>query len=192
MPTDLVHAVNFLQNAYTIVLGLALTEGFKQYIPDGDRNIDLKRFVPLVGFLFLLFPFFHGMSRYLYTTYLSKNAAPHDVAASLMFDGVMFMLMAGCFFAMSRSFSSNNWKRYYKSLSLLLLVDSIWICFVSWKGAPVITWLVLNAVLAATMAGMFYAFRSSRCSPWPTRVCSATVCATTIASYVIMRDFYFP
>jgi dolichyl-phosphate-mannose--protein O-mannosyl transferase len=76
--SSLSHAVGFLQAAYTIVLGLALTEGFKQFVPDRDEEIDWDRFWPLFGFVFLIFPFFHGMSRYLYTTYLLPKIPPNS------------------------------------------------------------------------------------------------------------------
>jgi hypothetical protein len=189
--SSLTHAVGFLQAAYTIVLGLALTEGFKQFVPDRDEKINWNRFWPLVGFLFLIFPFFHGMSRYFYTTYLSRTTPPDYFAGYLMFDGIAFLLMSISFFALSRSFAVHRWRRYHGALTLLLLVDSAWICVVLYRGVEVSVWLWLNAVLAAVMISTYLWFRRNADSLWPVRICAMTICLTTIASYFLMTKFYF-
>src|ERR1700719_5182197 len=104
MMTDLVHAVQFLQAAYTILLALAFGEAFKQFVPDGDQEIRWDRLPLLLAFLFMIFPFYHGMSRYFYSTYLhDPTARLSPVAGILMFDGVCFLLMSACFFVLSRS-----------------------------------------------------------------------------------------
>jgi hypothetical protein len=41
--TDLTSSIQFLQTAFTILLGLALGEAFKQFVPDGDQDIRLDR-----------------------------------------------------------------------------------------------------------------------------------------------------
>jgi hypothetical protein len=188
--SSLQHAVGFLQNAYTIVLALALSEAFKEFVA-GDKDIFWNRFWALVGVLLLVFPFFHGMSRYLYTTYLAPGTAPPNFAPFLMTDGIAFMLMSACFFVMSRSLSPDRWQRYYAALAFLLIVDSNWIAFAMWRGAPVKTWLILNVVLGAILAGTYLYFRKTKETVWPPAICALTICATTIASYVLMRDFYF-
>jgi hypothetical protein len=54
--TDLAHAVQFLQAAYTILLGLAFGEAFKQFVPDGDQRIRWDRLASLLAFLFMISP----------------------------------------------------------------------------------------------------------------------------------------
>lgn len=191
--TNLKHAATFLQGAYTIVLALALGEAFKQFVADGgERNIFWNRSWSLVGFLVQIFPFFHGMSRYLFRTYLGPKAIPENWPAYLMFDGIMFMMMSGCFFVMSRSLSPDRWKRFYGSAGLLLAFDSIWICVAMWRGVPdVQTWLHLNGVLAVAMVVAFFIWRKTENSLWPPGVYAVANSVTTVASYYLMRAFYF-
>jgi hypothetical protein len=192
---NLRHAVGFLQNAYTIVLALALTESFKQFVSDGpDSKIYKERSFLLIAFLFQIFPFFHGMSRYLYTVYLqNKPAIPPHSAAYLMIDGVSFMLMSASFFVMSRSLSPDKWKRYYAGMLALLIVDSIWIGIGLHRGVHEIWfWLVLNAILAVVMLCVSFVCRRKECSPWPGRITAFTLICTTTADYYKLQNFYFP
>jgi hypothetical protein len=118
--TDLAHAVQFLQAAYTILLGLAFGEAFKQcarWRPTysmGSPSLATR-------VLIYDFPFYHPMSRYFYTTYLQDpKARLAPVAGSVMFDGMCFLTMSACFFVLSRSLSPAHWFS-------LLVVDSAWI-----------------------------------------------------------------
>jgi hypothetical protein len=78
------HATGFLQAAYTILLSLALGEAFKQIISDDpDKEFRLNRLWGLAAFLFMIFPFFHGMSRYLFLTYLSPSISPQNAISTL-------------------------------------------------------------------------------------------------------------
>lgn len=191
--TNLQHAVGFLQNAYTIVLALALTEGFKQFIDDQrDRNIFWNRTWSLIGFLFMIFPFFHGMSRYLYSTYLAQGAAPASFEGFLMFDGIAFLAMSACFFIMSRSLQPDRWKRYYGALAALLVADSVWISVALWRGVePVATWLYLNVILAVVLVVAFVFNRRDDETLLPPAIAAVTIICTTVASYFLMREFYF-
>jgi hypothetical protein len=190
---NLKHAASFLKGAYSIVLALALSEAFKQFEADsGERNIFWDRTASLIGFLMQIFPFFHGMSRYLFKTYLSPNAAPGNWPAYLMFDGIMFMLMSGCFFVMSRSLSTDRWKRFYGSASLLLIFDSTWIGVGIWRGVKQIEmWLYLNGALVLGMLIAFFIWRKTEKSLGPPIAYAAVNGATTVASYYLMRNFYF-
>jgi hypothetical protein len=190
---NLRHAATFLQGAYTIVLALALSEAFKQFVADsGERNIFWNRTWSLVGFLVQIFPFFHRMSRYLFRTYLSPKAIVGSWPAYLMFDGIMFMKMSGCFFVMSRSLSPDRWKRFYGSAGLLLIFDSIWIGVAMWRGVPHLeTWLYLNCVLAWHMILAYLIFRERENTLWPPAIYALANTGTTIASYHFMREFYF-
>jgi hypothetical protein len=189
---NLKHAASFLQGAYTIVLALALGEAFKQFVADsGERNIFWNRSYSLLGFLVQIFPFFHGMSRYLFRTYLSPGASPQSWPAFLMFDGVMFMLMSGCFFVMSRSLSPDRWERFYGSAGVLLFFDSVWISVAMWRGVQVETWLYLNTVLSLIMVVVYLGFRHRKDSLWPPALYALANTTTTVASYCLMQDFYF-
>lgn len=199
---DLQHAVEFLQAAYTILLALAFQEGFLQLVPGSDENIRWERFPSLLAFLFMIFPFFHGMTRYFYITYL-QGPQPRDlanVAGFLMFDGIMFFLMAASFFSISHSLAPRRWVRFYVALGVLLVIDSIWIAVSMKRGSPVGPWLVLNLILAFLLMTI-YAFRDRlsfdvpnerlplRLGPWLAPIATFS---TTVADYVWMHKFYFP
>lgn len=191
--TDLTHAVGFLQNAYTIVLALALGEAFKQFVADsGERRIFWNRFPALVAFLFMIFPFFHGMSRYLFSTYLAPGTAPRNFAGYLMFDGIAFMLMSACFFVKSRSLAPDRWRRYFGALALLLAFDTVWILVAIHRGVALWIWIYLNIIVACVMVGLFVAYRREENSLVPPIVCMTTIMTTTVSSYFLMSDFYFP
>ena len=53
MQSDLAHAVQFLQAAIAIILGLALGEALKQFVPDGDKDIRKDRGPLLFAFFFM-------------------------------------------------------------------------------------------------------------------------------------------
>jgi hypothetical protein len=82
--TDLVHIAQFLQASYTILLALAFGEAFKQLVPDGDQPIRSDRLPLLLAFLFMIFPFNHGMSRYFYSTYLHDPTARLGPVANIL------------------------------------------------------------------------------------------------------------
>jgi hypothetical protein len=199
--TDLTSAIQFFQTAFTILMGLALGEAFKQLVPDGDVNIRLDRLPLLFAFLFVIFPFFHGMSRYFYTTYLT-HPSPElaTVAARVMFDGLAFLSLAALFFGMSRSLSPRHWTRFYGFLLGLLVADSFWtIISVVIFDAPVLPWFILDVVLAAILVAVlwwkraeFYPSDNKASSKSPLYVCAIATLSTTIAGYVWMSHFYFP
>jgi hypothetical protein len=198
--TDLVHAVQFLQTAYTILLALAFGEAFKQFVPDGDKDIRWDRLPSLLAFLFMIFPFFHGMSRFFYITYLHQPGGElATVAGFLMFDGMMFLVMAAIFFVLSRSLSLNHWSRFYIALLVLLTVDSVWIGVSLYRGADVLPWLILNVILAALLVIVLICWRNDK--PYdeinsppclPSWICAIAIFGTTVADYIWMHKFYFP
>lgn len=199
--TDLTHAIQFFQTAFTILMGLALGEAFKQLVPDGDKDIRSDRLPLLLAFLFMIFPFFHGMSRYFYTTYLAHPTAElATVATRVMFDGVMFLCLAALFFGMSRSLSPTHWRRFYGFLLSLLALDSAWTMIsVVIYNAPVLLWFKLDVVLAAILIAVLWWRRGNRLaadnktlSKLPLYICAVATLCTTIVGYVGMSDFYFP
>lgn len=190
MATDLAHAVGFLQTAYTILLALSFGEAFKQFVAE-QGPIEWTRLPSLSAFLFMIFPFFHGMSRYLYTTYLVHGGSLGPFAAYLMFDGIIFVFLSSLFFVMSRSLSTSHWQRFYVALLLLLLVDSIWIAVALHRGIELKPWLILNGILAAILIGIRLFFRREN-SIIPPVICAVATLTTTVLSYYYMREFYFP
>lgn len=190
--TDLQHAVQFLQTAYMLLLALAFGEAFKQFVPDGDDPIRKDRIWALLAFLFMIFPFLHGMSRHFYTVYLSTSGgALSNYASHLMIDGLCFMLLSACFFVMSRSLGPKHWKRFYAALLTLLVVDSCWIVFSYLLGIDYIVWLELNVALAIVLILTFTVVREDEAQS-PAAVAAVTSLATGAVGYWQMQTFYFP
>ena len=89
---DVADAIGFFKGAFTIVMALALGESLKQFVAEravneGDRTIQWDRLPALISFLFLIVPFYQGMSRYFYITYSDINKMPQPYSVFLMFDG---------------------------------------------------------------------------------------------------------
>src|SRR5438046_924046 len=121
------NVILFFQGAFTFILALALTESFKQFVADKaereeDRHIHWERLWSLISFLFLIMPFFQGMSRYYYSEYLAAEIPDH-YDFLLMFDGICFLTEAAIFFVMSRTLAPVLWRRFYSSVLLLFMVD---------------------------------------------------------------------
>ncbi len=193
--SDLSHAVQFLQTAVAIVLGLALGEAFKQLVPDGDQDIRKDRVPSLVAFLFMIIPFFHGISRYFYVTYLTHAELKLGaVAGRVMFDGATFMTLAAMFFIMCRSLSPSHWVRFHFSLLALLCVDTLWIVVSIIYGVQLWSWLILNAILIALLVAnlKFFYDKNVQSQIAPGWLCALYTSSTTLLSYLFMRDFYFP
>jgi hypothetical protein len=149
----------------------------------------------------MVFPFFHGMSRYFFTTYLTRpDARLAPVAGHIMFDGMMFLGLAAIFFVMSRSLSPSHWMRFYVSLIALLAVDTAWIVVSVMKyGAPLLPWLWLNIALGVILLGVLAKWHPTNTyddkNPAPIAPSWMAAGATLITStldYVLMSDFYFP
>jgi hypothetical protein len=198
--SDLANAIQFFQAGVGILLGLALGEAFKQLVPDGDANIRGDRVYLLLAFLFMIFPFFHGMSRYFYTAYMTNPSARlAPVAARVMFDGMTFMTLAVLFFVMCRSLSPSHWVRFYTFLIVLLTVDTVWIIVSMIYGAKLVVWLILNIILVILLLATLVTF-------WPDArynehnlppkapgwLCAFFTFNSTLLSYMMMLDFYFP
>jgi hypothetical protein len=190
---NVAHTVGFFQAVFTIILALALGEALRQFVADtDDQFIHWNRLPALASFLFIIFPFFQGMSQHLYLNYVHPTVLPKSYAAYLMFDGVAFVLEAACFFLMSRALDARHWRRYYAAVLALLFIDTIWGGFTEWRGIHVGAWLYLNGVLAVVLLAVLWWDRHTRVSLRPSIICMATVFVTTITSYYLMRDVYFP
>jgi hypothetical protein len=198
---DIVDIVGFYQKAFTLILALALAEAFKQFVADKankeeDRVIHWDRLWSLVSFLFLIFPFFQGTSRYFYVEYLHDSKLPSNYAAFIMFDGAMFTIEAALFFVMSRTLSLTLWRRFYYSVLWLFVIDSIW-AFLCWKlrGVDILYWLLLNVAATAVLGPFIVVNRCIRRSVTPSlacKICCIGIIFRTMLDYWMMWSFYFP
>ncbi len=190
---DIVDAVTFFQRAFTIVLALALGEAFKQFVADKEeKTIHWDRLPALLTFLFMIFPFFHGMNRYIYTTYINSMSSMESYAGYLMFDGIIFMGESATFFVMSRSLSLIQWRRFLYALITLLAIDSVWIIVEHSKIPNTILWLSCNALIAIVSVWFLYYRRNVEKPKAPLIVAAMCAFATTAYSYYVLWKFYFP
>jgi hypothetical protein len=150
----------FFKGAFTVVLALALSEAFKQFVTDRisaegryqeprpDQAIILwPRLPALLSFLFLIWPFFHGMNAYFSMTYLDhSHPMPSPYSFYLSADGVLFTIEAALFFVMSRALSLTKWRLFYCCIIVLLMVDSVWGFITLTHTTRVRPWLILNAI----------------------------------------------
>jgi hypothetical protein len=192
---DYQDAVSFFQRAFTVVLALALSEAFKQAIADkaskpNDPIVHWDRLPALLGFLLLIFPFFHGMNRHIFRAYLDVKSVPDFYSGFLMIDGIVFMLESAVFFVMSRALSPGQWRNFYWCVLTLMAIDTIWAILAQLRGAPVVPWIELNIALAVTFAAVLLFFRE-RESIIPPIISAATILVTTTVSYMLMWEFYF-
>lgn len=192
---DYQDAVSFFQRAFTVVLALALSEAFKQAIADKagepeDRIVHWERLPTLLGFLLLIFPFFHGMNRHIFRAYLDVKSIPDFYSGFLMMDGIVFMLESAIFFVMSRALSPGQWRNFYWCILALMAIDTIWAALAHLRGAPVIPWIELNIALAVVCAVVLFFFKRPK-SIIPPTISAVTILVTTTLSYILMWEFYF-
>jgi hypothetical protein len=192
----IVSTVSSLQTIFTIVLALSLGEAFKQFVADKaekpeDRHIHWNRLTALVSFLLLLIPFYHGMGQYFYSTYIS-NPRPQPYSLFLMIDVLAFTLEASLFFVMSRALPRIQWRRFYKAVVCILIIDTAWGSIVLFfHPQPIVAWLILNAVFVPVF---FLILR--RCpaheSIWGPSLAFAAMAVRTVLDYATLWTFYFP
>lgn len=191
-------AIGFFKSAFTIVMGLALGESLKQFVAErvvkeGDRSIHWDRLPSLFSFLFLILPFYQGMSRYLYLTYIGSGDIPPHYSIFLMIDGVNFLVESALFFVMARSLAAVQWQRYYKCVLLLLLVDSVWV-WASWwfHNSPTDSWMFLNVGFAPVVLLMLWVLKSRR-TLTASIVLMVIVTIRTALDYILSwSTVYFP
>jgi nucleoside 2-deoxyribosyltransferase len=157
--------VLFFQRAFTVVLALALAEAFKQFVADkaekeADRVLHWNRLLALVSFLVLIFPFYQGMSRYFYMTYIGATALPQPYGAHLLFDSGVFTAEAALLFIMSRALALAQWRRFYWTAVALSVLDGAWgwTSYLLNHNAP-IYWLIIDFAFATAITIMILAFR---------------------------------
>ena len=154
--------VMFFRGAFSLIFALALAEGFKQTVHDKaeptDRVLYLEKIPSLLGFLFLILPFYQGTIRSYGLLYAdAKSLSPH-YSLIIMFDSVSFLIEASIFFFMSRALSPDHWRSFYTAVVILLWYDTFWV----WASTelhsnhPPEVWSVLNIVFGALAALMLY------------------------------------
>lgn len=200
MNPNLENTIKFFSGMFTVVMALALTESFKQFIAERETTLEKggvhrERLPPLISFLFLLFPFYHGMNRYFFTTYGNINTLPNPYSLFLMFDGVMFTIESALFFVMSRALLPAQWRRYNVTVVSLLIVDSVWGIVARLghgaHGAPTLNWVALNIGFGFLIVLLLLFFR--RDEPVIAGSCGmGIVIVRTFLDYHSNWDFYFP
>lgn len=190
---NVAHTVDFIQGAITIILALALGEALKLFVtPHQDKPLIWDRLPALLAFLFAFFPFFQSMSQYLYLTYLNPQTALPFRGSYLLFDGIMYVLEAACFFVMSRALAPKHWRHFYAAVIALMAVDVGWTAVTLHRGVPVGAWLYIDLVIIAVVAAMFWYERGKPLSMRPSYVGLALLMTATVVSYWLERDIYFP
>jgi hypothetical protein len=190
---NIAHTVDFIQGAITIILALALGEALKLFVtPHGDSPMQWDRLPGLLAFLFTFFPFFQGMSQYLYLTYLNPATAPPFYPGYLMFDGAMNVLEAACFFVMSNALAPKHWRHFYGAVLALMLIDIGWTALTMRRGIHVGAWFYIDIVIVVVVAAMFLYERNKPLSMRPVYVGLALLMTSTAVSYWLERDVYFP
>lgn len=172
MSTDsLTQIVENIQSVYTIILALAIAEGFNQAIrakePEVEKHattlaswfecVHPSRLISLIVFLLLAVPFFQGNHKYLYLQYIAPLHQPNPPKAIsarwLNFDCLTFSVEAGMFFVMSRSLSARRWQQFYATITVLMTIDFAWAVLERRHGAAVpAEWLWFDIIAATVLA----------------------------------------
>lgn len=190
---NVAHTVDFIQGAITIILALALGEALKLFVtPHEDKPLIWDRLPGLLAFLFAFFPFFQGMSQYLYLTYINPKTAPAFYPGYLVFDAVMLVLEAACFFVMSRALAPKHWRHFYGAVLALMVIDIAWTAITARRGIDVRAWLYIDLAIVAAVCLMFAIESGRALSMRPVYVGLVLLAVSTAVSYWLERDIYFP
>jgi len=159
-------SVDNLQQLYTVVAGLALTNAVGKLVavpaavglgsgapglspyPIEFQPAALPMFATLVV---TLIPFYHGANRYLDSAYVFKEESHQSPPLAAMVDFLFFLFQAIIFHAMALVLIQPQW--FFWLYIAVLLWDCAWLGFV-WFQSPVLfspirNWLVLNVIFAA-------------------------------------------
>jgi hypothetical protein len=194
--SDVMDAIAFFKGAFMIVMALAVAEAFKQFVTartagEAERRVGWERALALVSFIFLIVPFYQGMSRYFFLTYGDSTKLPQPYAAFLLFDAVNFLIESMLFFAMSQALAITSWRRFHACVLTLLSVDIVWVWLSTWlHGGTVAAWMLINVVCAIVLLAIVRWPKSA--SRQPALWAMIAVMARTIADYGLLWNFYFP
>src|SRR6266568_2472261 len=193
-----------LKAIYTIILALAIGEAFKQFVADQaaspqQRRIHWDRLPALLSFLFLIVPFYHGMLRYFFEAYVNYTRQPGHPPYGLwlMADCSAFCVEAILFFVLSRSLALAQWRRFYKTVVILLFLDLLWVLFVVFAHQPaIVNWAYLDFAALFLLGLLLFAFRDyAPDTDWRSLAAVLPVLlilARTLTDYALNDSFYFP
>lgn len=188
-------AVKAMTLVYTIVLSLSIGEAFKQFVNDdtssGKEQPQWDRLRALVAFLLLAFPFAHGMNRYVFDVYLTSKRM-EQYASYLIFDVLVFTIEAGLFFAMSRTLRRVQWRQFYMTVSILLVLDVLWGSLV-WKLHPrpeISGWVIANLITLIPLALILW--RGPKIERTGPCLCLSLIVIRVVCDYGLAWSFYFP
>jgi hypothetical protein len=198
MDRSVANDIDFFQKVFTVVMALALGEAFKQFVADAkepaeDKTIHWNRLPALVSFIFLIVPFYHGMSRYYYTTY---STVAEGYSGHLLFDSGAFLLESALFFTLSRALSPGRWRTYYIAVIILFVLDCAWAftgnCGHSSTDSSLTHWMIQDIGGVAFMSiACWYLWKKPR-SLTATLLCAALMLLKAIVDYAWSWSYYFP
>ena len=191
---NVAHTVDFMQGAITIIFALALGEALKLFVSGHeDSPILWDRLPALLAFLFVFFPFFQSMSQYLYLTYLNAQTAPPFRPGFLIFDGIMYILEAACFYVMAGALAPRHWRHFYGAVLVLMTIDIVWSAITYRRGIHVGAWIFIDAAVIAVLGGTMWLARGrTPAMMLPSWILMVTLGLTTAASYWLESAIYFP
>jgi hypothetical protein len=191
---NVIHTVNFMQGAITIVMALALGEALKLFVTSrDDRPLQWERLPALLAFVFVFVPFFQSISQYLYLTYLNAQTAPPFRPGFLIFDGIMYILEAACFYVMAGALAPRHWRHFYGAVLVLMTIDIVWSAITYRRGIHVGAWIFIDAVVIAVLGGTMWLARGrTPAMMLPSWILMVTLGLTTAASYWLESAIYFP
>lgn len=197
------NTVKNLENLYTVVIGLALTQAIILLIDSSNEGFPINfTYLPyFIAYLVTLVPFYHGALRHLDHTYIEHEGK--DVrAGALMFD-FAFLFVEGCIlFSLAVLIKTPQFFAW--GLVILFAFDIVWAFFAYLGLSPdgesnaEIKWTAINIIAAAILIVVFTSFIKIY-PPSPTNVeinlglCILTIAfARTAIDYGSNWDFYYP
>ncbi|HZD91014.1 MAG TPA: hypothetical protein VE224_13010 [Pseudolabrys sp.] len=195
---NVVHTVNFMQGAITTIMALALGEALKVFVSGHDDTpLQWARLPALLAFLFVFVPFFQSISQFLYLTYLNPQTAPVFRPRFLLFDGIMYILEAACFYVMSHALAPRHWRHFYGAVLVLMAIDIVWSGITYRRGIHVGAWIYIDAVIIVLLGGtMLYArgkhWQERGLTMLPSYILMVVLGVTTAFSYWLESAIYFP
>ena len=188
--------VGSLQQIYAIVIALAIAEAFMQFVLDPKSSceqvgIQKERFLPLLSLLFLVVPFYHGMTRFFCEVY-HEDQINNFYGVWLLVDCGVFTIEAGLFFILARSLSKERWFTFYLTVMVLLILDIFWGMLVLCCRTNIIcSWVIVNLCTVPLLGIILLKFRKST-SWWAIFLAFLVVLARSVADYYTGWEFYFP
>jgi hypothetical protein len=198
MTGEAADVVTYFRGAFSLIFGLALAEGFKQTVHDKaaqatDPVLYNEKIFSLLGFLFLILPFYQGTMRFYGHFYGAANSLPSNYSFIIMFDSFAFLIEAAIFFYMSRALSPVHWISFYIAVVALLWVDTLWgIATAGFHSTPAPTsWIILNLVWGAAALVMVL-FNKHLSNERAVLIGCIGLFIRTVLDYALNWPFYFP